>query len=117
MSDSNKFIDKLTEKISRGVARRTSRRSLFGLLGASVVGAASLPLLHINRVALPRLLIDLYAIIVRTTIIVVIVVSSIIVLECSTNHATNNSAQYRVTKLMSSLRRCARNSRPPNNCE
>lgn len=51
MSDPNSLIDKVTERLSRGVARRTSRRGLFGLLGASVVGAASLPLLPVARAA------------------------------------------------------------------
>ncbi len=51
--DNMKILDKLTEKVSRSVARRTSRRSLFGLLGASVVGAASLPLLPVARAAEP----------------------------------------------------------------
>lgn len=52
--DNMKMLDKLTEKVSRTVARRTSRRSLFGLLGASVVGAASLPLLPVARAAQPK---------------------------------------------------------------
>mgnify|MGYP000859107018 CR=1 FL=1 len=43
------FLDKVTEKISRGIARKTSRRGLFGWLGASAVGAASLPLLPVAR--------------------------------------------------------------------
>ena len=46
---SDLFIDKITEKLSRGIARKTSRRSLFGLLGASAVGAASIPLLPVAR--------------------------------------------------------------------
>ena len=48
MSEFN-LLDRLTEKVSRSVARRTSRRSLLGLLGAGVVGAASLPLLPVAR--------------------------------------------------------------------
>ena len=51
MNGSNTLLDKLAERLSRGVARRTSRRSLFGLLGAGVVGAASLPLLPVARAA------------------------------------------------------------------
>ena len=43
------FLDKVAEKISRGIARKTSRRGLFGWLGASAVGAASLPLLPVAR--------------------------------------------------------------------
>ncbi|NKB99892.1 MAG: methylamine dehydrogenase (amicyanin) light chain [Pseudomonadales bacterium] len=43
------MIDKVTEKLSRGLARATSRRGLFGLLGATAVGAASLPLLPVAR--------------------------------------------------------------------
>ena len=50
-NSANNMLDKLTEKLSRSVARRTSRRGLFGLLGASVVGAASLPLLPVARAA------------------------------------------------------------------
>lgn len=42
-------FDRLTERVSRGFARRTSRRGLLGLLGSSVVGAASLPLLPVAR--------------------------------------------------------------------
>ncbi|MEM7097460.1 MAG: methylamine dehydrogenase light chain [Pseudomonadota bacterium] len=43
------FLDKLTEKMSRSVAQKTSRRGLFGILGAGLVGAASLPLLPVAR--------------------------------------------------------------------
>lgn len=46
---SDLMIDKVTEKLSRGLARATSRRGLFGLLGATAVGAASLPLLPVAR--------------------------------------------------------------------
>ena len=45
------LIDKLMERVARGVARKTSRRGLFGLLGASMVGAASMPLLPVARAA------------------------------------------------------------------
>ena len=51
MNDSDNMMDRFIEKFSRGVARRTSRRGLFGLLGAGVVGAASLPLLPVARAA------------------------------------------------------------------
>ncbi len=43
------FLDKLTEKVSRGFARNTSRRGMLGLLGAGMVGAASIPLLPVAR--------------------------------------------------------------------
>ena len=42
-------IDRIAERVSRSVARRTSRRGLFGLLGAGIVGAASIPLLPVAR--------------------------------------------------------------------
>ena len=45
----NQLIDKLSEKLSRGFARRTSRRSWLGLLGAGLVGTASIPLLPVAR--------------------------------------------------------------------
>ena len=45
------FFDKVTERLSRGVARRTSRRGWLGLLGGSLVGAASVPLLPVARAA------------------------------------------------------------------
>ena len=51
MSTSDKLIDRFSERLSRGMARRTSRRSLFGLLGAGLVGTASLPLLPVARAA------------------------------------------------------------------
>jgi methylamine dehydrogenase light chain len=44
-----KWLDTLTEAATRNVARRTSRRSLLGSLGASLVGAAVLPLLPVAR--------------------------------------------------------------------
>lgn len=43
------LIDKLSERLSRGFARRTSRRGWLGLLGAGMVGAASIPLLPVAR--------------------------------------------------------------------
>ncbi|MFI4891436.1 MAG: methylamine dehydrogenase (amicyanin) small subunit [Steroidobacterales bacterium] len=42
-------FDQLAEKMVRGVASRTSRRSLFGMLGTLLAGAASLPLLPVAR--------------------------------------------------------------------
>lgn len=42
-------IDRITERLSRRVAGRTSRRGLFGILGAGLVGATSLPLLPVVR--------------------------------------------------------------------
>lgn len=44
-----KLIDKLSEKASRGIAQRTSRRSFLSKLGAALVGASTLPLLPIAR--------------------------------------------------------------------
>ena len=49
MKASDKIIDRISERLTRGMARRTSRRGLFGLLGAGVVGAAGLPLLPVAR--------------------------------------------------------------------
>jgi len=45
------FVDRLTERVSRTVARRTSRRSWLGMLGGVVAGAATLPLLPVARAA------------------------------------------------------------------
>lgn len=45
------ILDRLTERFSRGMARRTSRRSWLGVLGGSLVGAASVPLLPVARAA------------------------------------------------------------------
>ncbi len=42
-------IDQLAEKVLRGFASRTSRRSVFSLLGGLFAGAASLPLLPVAR--------------------------------------------------------------------
>lgn len=42
-------MDRIAEKLSRRVAGRTSRRGLFGLLGAGLVGASALPLLPVTR--------------------------------------------------------------------
>jgi methylamine dehydrogenase light chain len=44
-------FDRLAEKMVRGVASRTSRRSLFGMLGTLLAGTASLPLLPVARAA------------------------------------------------------------------
>jgi methylamine dehydrogenase light chain len=41
--------DKLTEKLARGVARGTSRRSLLAWLGGAMTGAAALPVLPVSR--------------------------------------------------------------------
>jgi methylamine dehydrogenase light chain len=46
-------LDKLAEKMVRGVASRTSRRSLFGMLGTLLAGTASLPLLPVARADAP----------------------------------------------------------------
>ena len=42
-------VDQITEKMLRGFASRTSRRSLFSLLGTMLAGAATLPLLPVAR--------------------------------------------------------------------
>ena len=42
-------FDQLAERVVRGVASRTSRRSLFGMLGSVLAGAATLPLLPVSR--------------------------------------------------------------------
>src|SRR5205814_3662458 len=42
-------FDHLTEKMLRGFASRTSRRSLFSILGGFLAGAAALPLLPVAR--------------------------------------------------------------------
>jgi len=39
-----KLIDKMTEKFSRQIAMKTSRRSFLTGLGVTLVGAASIPL-------------------------------------------------------------------------
>ena len=44
-------FDRLTEKVLRGFASRTSRRSVFSILGAALAGAATLPLLPVARAA------------------------------------------------------------------
>lgn len=44
-------FDDLTESVLRGFARRTSRRSVFGMLGGLLAGAAALPLLPVARAA------------------------------------------------------------------
>ena len=36
MNEADSLMDRIVERLSRGVARRTSRRGLFGLLGALV---------------------------------------------------------------------------------
>jgi methylamine dehydrogenase light chain len=42
-------LDRLAEKMLRGFASRTSRRSVFGVLGGLLAGAATLPLLPVAR--------------------------------------------------------------------
>ncbi|TNE31024.1 MAG: methylamine dehydrogenase (amicyanin) light chain [Alphaproteobacteria bacterium] len=44
-------LDKWIEARSRNIAKRTSRRGIFALLGGGLVGAAALPLLPIARAA------------------------------------------------------------------
>lgn len=46
-----KFLDKLVERASRGVARRSSRRGFITALGTAIVGASSIPLLPVARAA------------------------------------------------------------------
>ena len=46
-------IDRLTERFSRSVAQRTSRRGLLGWLGGAVAGGALMPLLPVARAAGP----------------------------------------------------------------
>lgn len=41
--------DKLTEKLARGVARSSSRRSMLAWLGGAVTGAALIPVLPVSR--------------------------------------------------------------------
>ncbi|MEM7570993.1 MAG: methylamine dehydrogenase light chain, partial [Pseudomonadota bacterium] len=43
------LLDKATEKMTRTIARRTSRRSLFSFLGTALAGAATMPLLPVSR--------------------------------------------------------------------
>ena len=45
------WMDRLAERGARGLARRTSRRSLLARAGAALVGAAALPLLPVTRAA------------------------------------------------------------------
>ena len=42
-------IDRLAEKLTRGVARTTSRRSLLTWLGSALTGAALFPVLPVSR--------------------------------------------------------------------
>ena len=42
-------FDHVTEKVLRGFASRTSRRSMFSVLGGFLAGAATLPLLPVAR--------------------------------------------------------------------
>ncbi len=44
-----KWMDKVTEGLSRSVAQRTSRRSVLGNLGTLLLGAAAAPLLPVAR--------------------------------------------------------------------
>jgi methylamine dehydrogenase light chain len=46
-----KFIDKMTEKLSRNMAMKTSRRSFLTGLGGVLVGGAAIPLLPVARAA------------------------------------------------------------------
>ena len=42
-------IDQLAEKLTRGVARNTSRRSVLTWLGSALTGAALFPVLPVSR--------------------------------------------------------------------
>lgn len=46
---SSEKMNRLSEKLMRGLARRTSRRGILGALGGILVGQAALPLLPIAR--------------------------------------------------------------------
>jgi methylamine dehydrogenase light chain len=46
-----KFLDRVSEKATRNIAQRASRRSFLSKLGVAIVGASSLPLLPIARAA------------------------------------------------------------------
>ena len=56
MADSK--IDKLSEKLVRNIARRSSRRGFLTKLGAAMVAAPFFPLLPVARAAEPRKLSD-----------------------------------------------------------
>lgn len=47
-------IDRLTERLSRGLAKGTSRRSSLAWLGGLMTGTAALPLLPVARAATPH---------------------------------------------------------------
>ena len=51
MKNSRNLLDKISERLSRGLAQNTSRRGLVGLLGAGIVGMSSIPLLPVARAA------------------------------------------------------------------
>ena len=51
MSSQRSWMDRLAERGARGLARRTSRRSLLARAGAALVGVAALPLLPVARAA------------------------------------------------------------------
>ena len=43
------WLDVLTERMTRGVAQRTSRRGFLGSMGATLIGGAAFPLLPVAR--------------------------------------------------------------------
>lgn len=47
-------VDRIAERLTRGVARRTSRRSLFAVLGGGLAGAAAIPALPVARAGTPE---------------------------------------------------------------
>jgi methylamine dehydrogenase light chain len=51
VSDERRWIDRLVERTTRQLARRTSRRSFLTRVGTALVGGAALPLLPVARAA------------------------------------------------------------------
>ena len=51
MTSDRSWLDRITERSARQLARRTSRRSFLTRLGGALVGASALPLLPVARAA------------------------------------------------------------------
>src|SRR5207247_11151534 len=51
MTDERRWLDRLCERATRALARRTSRRSFLTRLGTALAGTAALPLLPMARAA------------------------------------------------------------------
>lgn len=49
MNDDRHWLDRFVERATRGLAQRTSRRSLLARVGGALVGAGTLPLLPVAR--------------------------------------------------------------------